>query len=280
MCESNDMVDTLYAPLPYDEARGPDAKVLTAVEEPFDICFNDAKLSVRALALLNKKFEPYESRTKLGVASTRQVEAPHLWINRGVFADVLPTQAQESYLAALEKDCLGMFASSFPIFPELTEILPVAPLRRCPSLVGLDATELRDDGLKVPLPMPGTPLPAAEVKAEEERKPLAEPEPAELPADEPAEAEAEAEAPATVPMEDLVIVMPKRKRGRPSKRQLAMEAAAGQLKQQARDNKYDSIERTLRGNDPADRLAVLLVKAFDKGLQLKSMAHLPQPESL
>jgi len=81
--------------------------------------------------------------------------------------------------------------------------------------------------------------------------------------------------------EQRIFVKPKRKRGRPSKRQLAMEAAALLPKVLAKNpTKYDSDEMLCTGGDDADKLALLLVKAFDKGVQLNTMAYLPTPDAI
>jgi Mg-chelatase subunit ChlI len=79
--------------------------------------------------------------------------------------------------------------------------------------------------------------------------------------------------------EEKVIVKPKRKRGRPSKRTLAEEAAALLPKLLAKDSKYESEQQCLSG-DTSDRLALLLVKAFDKRIQLNTMAYLPEPSNI
>jgi hypothetical protein len=79
--------------------------------------------------------------------------------------------------------------------------------------------------------------------------------------------------------EEKVIVKPKRKRGRPSKRTLAEEAAALLPKLLAKNSKYESEQQCLSG-DTSDRLALLLVKAFDKRIQLNTMAYLPEPSDI
>jgi hypothetical protein len=94
----------------------------------------------------------------------------------------------------------------------------------------------------------------------------------------------ENKAPAAQAMDTVaatVPVKPKRKRGRPSKRQLAMEAAADLPKILAKNaDKYESEEQILATGDASDRLALLLLKAFDKNLKLRDMATLPEPDEV
>jgi hypothetical protein len=93
------------------------------------------------------------------------------------------------------------------------------------------------------------------------------------------EVDSQPAVPASETKKEEKIVKPKRKRGRPSKRQLAEEKAALLPKQLAQNNKYESEEQCLKG-DTSDRLALLLVKAFDKRIELKHLAHLPDPDQI